>query len=67
MQIGPLSFHRKEQFDLRCWPWLCVHWRTANRSMRIFCVWRWGIQVRPVLLTRRALHVGHRIYRFGPR
>jgi hypothetical protein len=40
-----LSFHRKEQWDLDCWPWLCVHWRYANGSRRVFCLWSGGIQV----------------------
>jgi hypothetical protein len=47
MSIGPLAIHRKEQWDLECWPWLCIHWRydRGNGSRRIFCVWPGGIQI----------------------
>jgi hypothetical protein len=44
---GWLSIHRKEQWDLQCVPLVCVHWRTLNSSTRIFCVWRYGIQITP--------------------
>ena len=36
MSIGYPWVHRKEQWDLKCWPLLCVHWRTPNRSKRVF-------------------------------
>ena len=38
-------WHRKEQWDLECWPIICLHVRTANAWTRWFCLWRWGIQV----------------------
>jgi hypothetical protein len=49
MNIGPLFIHRKEQWDLGCWPWLCVHQRydQGNGCRRIFCVWGGGIQIGP--------------------
>ncbi len=62
IRIGPLWLHRLEQWDLGCWPWLCIHWRTANRSTRIFCVWRWGIQIRPFKLTRKGLSYRGRFF-----
>ncbi len=57
IRIGPLWLHRLEQWDLGCRPWLCVHWRYdhGNGCRRIFCLWRWGIQVRPLTLTRKGL------------
>lgn len=64
-RIGPLWFHRLEQWDLECWPWLCVHWSTPDRSKRIFCIWAWGIQIRPFILTRKMLRIGRRIVRFS--
>lgn len=54
MNIGPISIHRKEQWDLDCWPLLCVHWTTPNRSRRILCLWRWGIQVGSARVTQRS-------------
>jgi hypothetical protein len=65
IRFGPLWIHRKEQWDLDCWPLVCIHWKVPNRTTRIFCLWRWGIQVRPLMLTSRALHIGRRVYRFG--
>lgn len=47
----PLSIHRKEQWDLDCVPWICVHRRTPNSSTRVFCVWRGGIQIGSLYLT----------------
>ena len=49
-----LSFHRKEQWDLKCHPILCVHRKTdnGNKSTRVFCIWWGGIEV--VGLRRRA-------------
>jgi hypothetical protein len=54
-----LSIHRKEQWDLNCWPLVCVHLkRTDSRKMRsckrLFCLWRGGIQV------------GSRVWRWQP-
>jgi hypothetical protein len=45
-----ISVHRKEQWDLECWPWVCVHvaWNTKThtyRSQRVFCLWSRGIQI----------------------
>lgn len=37
-------FHRKEQWDLGCFPWLAIHAHTPNRSMRVFCIWAGGIE-----------------------
>jgi hypothetical protein len=39
------SLHRKEQYDLDCFPWLCIHWHGENYSKRIFCIWSGGIQI----------------------
>lgn len=43
--LGPLRFHRKLQWDLGVFPWLCVHFRRPNSSTRVFCVWRRGIEL----------------------
>lgn len=40
-----LELHRKEQWDLECWPILCAHWNTSNGSRRVFCLWWLGIQI----------------------
>jgi hypothetical protein len=42
-----ISIHRKEQYDLDCFPLVCLHWNTPNGSLRVFCLWRWGIQIGP--------------------
>jgi hypothetical protein len=55
IKIGALSIHRKEQWDLDCWPLICAHWNTPNRSRRVFCLWRWGIQVGRGRVTQRSL------------
>ena len=55
MRLGPLKIHRLEQWDLDCHPIVCVHWKTPNQSKRVFCLWKWGIQVRGMMLTRKAL------------
>ncbi len=44
------SFHRKEQWDLDCVPWLCVHVERTNAQgnrecQRVFCIWSRGIQI----------------------
>ena len=40
-----LKFHRKEQFDLEVLkPILVVHLSTPNRSTRLLCLWRNGLQ-----------------------
>ena len=56
-----LWFHRLEQWDLDCWPLVCVHVHTPDRSRRLFCLWRWGIQIRPLMLTRKGLRIGRRM------
>ena len=61
LRLGPLWIHRLEQWDLDCWPLICVHWKRPNRSTRIVCVWRWGIQVRPFRLSRAGLWYGRRL------
>ncbi len=45
MRISYPWFHRREQWDLNCWPLLCVHWKSPRVSSRIFCLWTGGIQV----------------------
>lgn len=60
-----VSIHRKEQWDLDCIPFVCVHLRLPNSSTRIFCVWRWGIQIRPFMLTRRCIRFGRWFHRFS--
>jgi hypothetical protein len=59
-----LHVHRKEQWDLDCWPIVCVHNRTHNRSKRVFCLWLWGVQIGNCALTRKGVRVGKRHYRF---
>lgn len=38
-----LRFHRLEQWDLDCWPLICIHLETRYACTRLFCVWLWGI------------------------
>jgi hypothetical protein len=47
MKIGNLWIHRREQWDLECWPWIAAHWKydRGNGSRRVFCLWRGGIQI----------------------
>ena len=40
-----LWVHRLEQWDLDCWPIVCVHWHTPNRAQRIFCLWSGGVEI----------------------
>jgi hypothetical protein len=40
-----LSIHRKEQWDLNVYPIVCIHREIPNRSTRIFCIWKYGIQI----------------------
>lgn len=40
-----LDFHRMEQWDYNCIPILCVHFERPGSSTRIFCLWKWGIQI----------------------
>lgn len=65
IHIGPAWLHRQEQWDLDCWPLLCIHWQTPNRSRRVFCLWRWGIQIgngkRLFRLSTKALTIGRHI------
>ena len=61
IHLGPLWIHRLEQWDLDCWPLVCIHWRRPGRSTRIFCLWRWGIQVRPFMLSPKAAWYGSRL------
>jgi hypothetical protein len=44
-RLGYPWVHRLEQWDLACWPIVCIHWRTPNRCKRIFCLWRIGVQI----------------------
>ena len=55
IRIGPLWIHRQEQWDLDCWPIVCIHWfyDHDNGCRRVFCLWRWGIRIG---YGRRALH-----------
>ena len=47
IHIGALHIHRKEQWDLNCWPLVCVHqsYDHGNGNRRVFCLWLWGIQI----------------------
>jgi len=45
-RFAMLNFHRKEQWDLGpCTPWVCIHWERPDSCTRIFCLWRWGMQI----------------------
>ena len=60
--IGHPWIHRLEQWDLDCVPLICVHWRSPNRCQRVFCLWRWGIQIGKCSLSTRALRIGRRVH-----
>jgi hypothetical protein len=54
MTIAGFWFHRLEQWDLDCFPLLCVHRKTANACARVFCLWSRGIQVgRHIIVWKR--------------
>ena len=58
-----LKIHRKEQWDLECWPLLCIHAQTKTLNARLFCVWLWGVEcswtnIRMVLRDLRAQKAG---------
>jgi hypothetical protein len=64
--VGSLWFHRLDQWDFDCRPWLCVHWITPDSSSRVFCVWSRGIQIgRHFTLSNKAIGYKHHIYRWG--
>jgi hypothetical protein len=69
LRIGPLWLHRLDQWDLGYSPLLAAHWRTADRSVRVLCLWRWGLQLGPrgagLFLTRRTLMIGGWMWRFA--
>lgn len=41
MRIGPYWLHRLEQYDLDCWPILCIHKTLdhGNETRRVFCLY----------------------------
>ena len=43
MKILGYRIHRKEQWDLECWPIVCVHKEAPGESKRVFCLWVWGM------------------------
>lgn len=49
MRIGPLDFHRKEQWDLyggpTVIPFLAIHFRRPGSSRRLFVAWPHGVRV----------------------
>ena len=67
IRLGPLWLHRLGQWDLGCTPIVAAHWRTANRSTRVLCVWAWGLQLGPrgrgLFVTRRTLMLGGWVWR----
>jgi hypothetical protein len=60
IRIGPLWFHRREQWDLgrhsSLMPLLCVHWSVPGQSSRIFCVWKWGVLLKKPWANRMGRH-----------
>lgn len=53
-----IQIHNKEQDDLNCFPIVCIHWRKPGHSKRIFCLWKWGLQVFGFRITSRYIHIG---------
>ncbi len=62
MRQFAIHFHRKEQYDLECWPILAIHVRTPNQSTRWFCLWKDGLYLRFGRQIRQ-----YRIWRWGGR
>lgn len=64
-----IKFHQKEQWDLNrtadVIPFICVSYETPDRSKRIFCLWRYGIQIGNFLLTPHLARIGKRSIRWG--
>lgn len=58
-----LWFHRSEQWDLGCLPWLVVGLFSPNVSSRWFCVWKWGLEVGPFGISEKAVRFGPRAWR----
>jgi len=44
--IGQIWVHRREQYDLDCWPIICIHRNRPDQCTRLFCLWFWGIMFR---------------------
>lgn len=63
--LNSLWFHRKEQYDLNCWPIICLHWREPGHSKRLFCLYFWGVQIGKFRLNSKAIGYKHHIYRWG--
>jgi len=42
MRIRNYRIHRMEQWDLECFPMICVHREEYDSSIRLFCVWFLG-------------------------
>ncbi len=44
-----VDIHRKEQFDLKCIPYMCINVCIENARLhtcrRIFCIWDKGVQL----------------------
>lgn len=63
------KFHRKEQWDLNragdIIPVICISLETPDSSRRIFCLWKYGIQVGGFLLTPRLVQFGRRFFRWA--
>jgi len=65
LNIWGFKIHRKEQYDLKCWPIVCIHRKTIDECKRVFCLYFWGIQIGGFMLNRRAIHfTPHKVFRF---
>lgn len=63
LTLGPLWVHRREQYDLDCKPWVCVHLVRANSTTRLLCLWRRGLDLGPLLITKRGIRYSHIFWR----
>lgn len=50
--------HRKEQIDLDCKPWVCLHVERTNKrgnrqSSRWFCLWENGVEIGNIFISWR--------------
>ena len=59
-----IKFHRREQDDLACKPWLAAHWKRPGVSRRLFCVWLWGLEAGRFGISSKAIRWRSKVLRW---
>lgn len=57
MEKRQIHIHCKQQWDLQCNPIICIHYKKPNRSKRVFCIWRGGIQIGSFQITVQGIRI----------